>query len=67
MFFGLVLIAVGVLALLIATGVLTGAAWSYIWPVILILLGISILVGRNRRHTYWHRMWGPPGDDEEKK
>ena len=30
MFFGLVLIAVGVLALLVATGVLPGSAWSYI-------------------------------------
>lgn len=66
MFFGLVLIAVGVLALLIVTGVLTGSAWSYIWPIILILLGLSILVGRGHRRRYWHRMWGPL-DDEDKK
>ena len=65
MFFGLVLIAVGIMALLVATGVLPGSAWSYIWPVILILLGLSILMGRRRRR-YWHRMWGPP-DDEDKK
>jgi CBS-domain-containing membrane protein len=67
MFIGLILIAVGVLALLIATGVLTGAAWSYIWPIILILLGLSFVFDRGRRRTYWHRRWGPPGDDEEKK
>ena len=65
MFFGLVLIAVGIMALLVATGVLPGSAWSYIWPVILILLGLSILMGRSRR-PYWYRMWGPP-DDEDKK
>jgi hypothetical protein len=67
MFIGLVLVAVGVLALLIATGVLTGAAWSYIWPVILILLGLSFLFGRSHRRRYWRHMWGPPYDDEDKK
>jgi len=65
MFFGLVLIVVGIMALLVATGVLPGSAWSYIWPVILILLGLSILMGRRRRR-YWHRMWGPPDDDDKK-
>lgn len=60
MFFGLVPIAVGIIALLIATGVLTGSARGYTWPVILILLGLSILLGRGRRRAYWHRMWGPP-------
>ena len=66
MFFGLVLIAVGIIALLIVTGVLTGSAWSYIWPVILILLGLSLLLGRLRHRRYWRHMWGPP-DDEDKK
>jgi hypothetical protein len=66
MFFGLALIVVGILALLIVTGVLTGAAWSYIWPILLILLGISILAGRGRHRRYWRGIWGPP-DNEDKK
>ena len=67
MFIGLVLLAVGILALLVATGVLPGSAWSYIWPVLLILAGISILVGRGKRRRYWRRMWGPFGDESDKK
>jgi len=64
MFFALVLIAVGVIALLVKAGVLSGSVWNYTWPVILILLGLSFLMGRFRRRGHW-RWFGccPPWDD----
>ncbi len=46
MFIGLVLLVVGVIALLVQLGVLSGSIWSYTWPVILILLGRSFLFRR---------------------
>lgn len=67
MFFALVLIAVGVIALLVKAGVLSGSVWNYTWPVILILLGLSFLFGRFRRRGHW-RWFGccPPWDDRDK-
>ena len=58
MFFGLVLITVGILALLIKLGVISGSLWGYAWPIILILLGLSFLLGRHRMRT-WRRHWWP--------
>ncbi|MGD0795841.1 MAG: DUF5668 domain-containing protein [Dehalococcoidales bacterium] len=66
MFFALVLIAVGVIALLVKANVLSGSVWSYAWPVILILLGLSFLFGRFRhRHSRWFGCC-PPWDDRDK-
>ncbi len=69
MFIGLVLLAIGVIALLIKLGVvLTGSVWGYTWPVILIILGLSFLWGRRSRRlrSWWYRQ-GFPGQDEEKR
>ncbi len=54
MFISLTLIAIGVIALLIKLGVISGSVWGYAWPVILIILGISFL-GRafSRRSGPW--------------
>ena len=49
MFIGLVLLAVGAIALLIQLGVLTGSTWSYFWPVLLIILGLVFLFRRSWR------------------
>jgi hypothetical protein len=67
MFFGLVLIAIGVIALLVLTGVLSGSVWAYAWPVILILLGLSFLFGRIRRRGRgrWMGWCCPPWDDRD--
>jgi hypothetical protein len=51
MFFGLVLIVVGIFALLVNLGVLSGSLWSYVWPIILVILGIGLFF----RKTFW---WG---------
>lgn len=66
MFIGIALILVGIVALLIALGVLNGTAWGYAWPIILIVLGVALMVGRSGRRAYWRRRWGPPEDQEKK-
>ena len=62
MFIGLILIAVGVFALLVQLGVLSGSLWSYVWPSIIIAFGLSLLWGRRR----WHR-WFYRGEDKGEK
>ncbi len=51
MFVGLALIAVGVLLLLEKLGIVTRGLGTY-WPVILIILGVSMLLG-SRRGRWW--------------
>jgi uncharacterized membrane protein HdeD (DUF308 family) len=50
MFIGLALLAVGIIALLVELGVITGSIWSYFWPVLLIILGLVFLFRR-----FWRR------------
>jgi hypothetical protein len=52
----LVLIGLGLLA--VTTGALGSGAWSYVWPVALVLIGLWILLGWGRR------LGARPGDDE---
>jgi len=67
MVIGLILVAIGVIALLIKVGVLSGSLWGYTWPAILIILGLSFLWGSFfRRGRRWYR-WCFPGEWEEKK
>lgn len=56
MVIGLIIIAVGVIALLVKLGVLSGSVWDYTWPVILIILGLSFIFGRLFRWRRW--FWG---------
>lgn len=44
MFFGLLLIIVGVVFLLQNLGIVSGSVWNLIWPLIIMLLGISIIL-----------------------
>ncbi|MFH1383256.1 MAG: DUF5668 domain-containing protein [Chloroflexota bacterium] len=67
MFIGLVLVAVGVIAILVQTGILTGSVWSYTWPIILIILGLLFITRRFGRRQRWYRWWYPPGSEDEKK
>lgn len=46
MFWGLVLVALGVLFLLANTGVLASVDWNYVWPVVLIGLGVWLILAR---------------------
>ncbi|MDD5037937.1 MAG: DUF5668 domain-containing protein [Dehalococcoidales bacterium] len=66
MFIGLVLVAIGIIALLVQFDVLSGSIWGYAWPVILIIIGLSFLLGRCRKFSSWrHCCWSP--EDKEKK
>ena len=70
MVIGLTLIAVGIIALLSKLGILSSSVWSYTWPVILIILGLSFLT-RWRWSRRWWCGWSsrkrkkdyPAGDD----
>jgi hypothetical protein len=71
MIFGLILLAVGVIAILEKAGVVTGSVWDYTWPAILVILGLSFILGRLQRRRRW--WWGgppwfgrPPWDDKDK-
>jgi hypothetical protein len=58
MVFGLSILAVGVIALLVKLNVLNGSIWDYAWPAILIIIGLSFILGRfQRRRWFWG---GPP-------
>ena len=45
---GWFILGIGVLALLQATGVVTGDIWNYIWPVAIILTGINIIISHKK-------------------
>jgi hypothetical protein len=64
MFFGLILLAIGIIALLVKLNVLSGSVWSYTWPTVLIIIGLYFVLGRRfwRNHPRrWFR-WYPPDD-----
>ena len=64
MVIGAIIIAVGVIALLVTTGTISGTIWQYTWPTVLIIIGLSFILGRFRRRRWW---WGyPPWDDKDK-
>ena len=67
MLFGLILVAVGIIALLVALGVLSGSVWSYTWPAVLIIIGVYFVFGRR----FWRhpRRWFGccPPDDRDKR
>jgi hypothetical protein len=66
MIFGLIIIAVGVIALLIKLDVLSGSVWNYAWPVILIILGLSFIFGRMFRRRRWWFGCCAPWDDRDR-
>jgi hypothetical protein len=64
MVFGAIIVAVGIIALLVTTGTISGTIWQYTWPTVLIIIGLSFILGRFRRRRWW---WGyPPWDDKDK-
>jgi len=63
MFFGLVLIVIGVVFLLQNLGYLSSDAWKIIWPIIIIVIGLGFLFKRSRTWYGWHTLH----DHEEHK
>ena len=58
MIFGLILLIIGVVFLLQNLGYISGAAWSIIWPAILIVIGIAILLKRRNHGFFWEERFG---------
>jgi hypothetical protein len=54
MFFGIILIIVGLVFLLENMGIIEEPAWNIIWPSLLIIWGISMIFKRTS-YKYW---WG---------
>ncbi len=67
MVFGALIIAAGIIALLVKTDVLSGSIWDYFWPTALVIIGISILIGRFRFRRRWMWFCGPPWWDDRDK
>jgi hypothetical protein len=70
MFFGLVLIAIGIIALLVKLDVLSGSVWSYTWPAVLIISGLYFIFCRRfwRRHPRrWWSGFNPPDEGDMSK
>lgn len=65
MFFALAVILVGFIFLLRNTGYITGEVWSYIWPIFIILLGISMLLKKDKNHFWAHHKSCKPEKDEK--
>ena len=66
MLLGLVILAVGIIALLVKLDVLSGSIWDYTWPAILIIIGLSFVMGRFRRRPWFWGGWCPPWEDWDK-
>ena len=74
MAFGAILVAVGIIAILVNTGALSGSIWDYTWPTALVIIGLSFILGRLRRprRHWWWGSWCSPWDrrddrDKDKK
>jgi len=65
MVFGLILVDIGIIALLEKLNVINGNVWNYTWPVILVIIGLSIVFGRFRRRRWMWWGWNP-WDDRDK-
>jgi len=50
MYIGLLLIVLGVLFLLRNLGVIAGNFWNVLWPLVIVVFGISMLFGRKKHH-----------------
>ena len=73
MFIGLVLLVVGLVALAVRLGWVQGGIWGWVWPLLLILLGLAwflrgVLPGRRRHWGGPWCCWGHgPGEEEDRR
>jgi hypothetical protein len=68
MWVGFALICIGILVLLSNMDLIRGDVWNYIWPLILVIFGISLILKRSRRDQKHvdrfdgpHDRMNPPG------
>jgi len=64
--FGLFLVVVGVLLLLKEVGIITGGFWGYIWPVLFIIFGLS-LMSRGKKDDWCCMGWQTKHDKAKDK
>jgi len=64
--FGLFLVVVGVLLLLKEVGIITGGFWGYIWPVLFIIFGLS-LMSRDKKDDWCCMGWTKKHDKAKDK
>lgn len=55
MFFGLIVLVIGVVFLLGNLGIINGEAWPIIWPCLLIVFGLSVIFKRKKRNEKWEK------------
>ncbi len=67
MFFGLALVIVGIIFLLEKLGIISGSIWGYVWPSLVILLGLFMVLGKRRWKKGWHWNCGCTPDHKEKE
>ena len=67
MFIGLVLVIAGIIFLLEKLGIVTGSVWNYVWPCLVIALGLSIILRRGCCGTRWSSHSHRTTDDKETK
>lgn len=48
MFLGLVVFVVGVVFLLQNLGYISGSVWGFVWPIIIIAVGLSMILNRTK-------------------
>ena len=58
MFFGLILIIIGIVFLFQNLGYISGAAWSIIWPAVLIVIGLGLILKRRDHGFFWEERFG---------
>jgi membrane-bound ClpP family serine protease len=65
MFFGLLLIVIGVIFLLQNLGYLSASAWGVLWPVIVVIIGLTFIFGRSRTWWWYHMQEKKNRNDQE--
>ena len=67
MFFGLIILTIGVIAFLVHAGILSGSIWGYFWPIILIWAGLAIIFRGFFWRSRWRRWNGRFTDEDDEK
>lgn len=65
---GFLLIIAGVIFLLKNLGVISGSAWEILWPVLLIVAGLTLITRRDSQGFFFQELFGwkrKKSDEEE--
>jgi len=57
-FFGSLLIIIGIFFLLKNLGIISAEFWGVLWPSVIIILGIKLIMGPRKWHKYWKQFSG---------